>query len=65
MQTHQSRQPSRVVGYIKSKLSALYPMAGLSINTVISTARAGTRVISAREERAGLDIILWDELGAA
>ena len=27
-QTHQSRQPIRVVGYIRSGLSARYPMAG-------------------------------------
>ncbi len=30
MRTHQSRQPSRVVGYIRSGLSVRYPMAGLS-----------------------------------
>ena len=54
-QTHQSRQPIRVVGYIKSELSLLYAMAS-SFNSRIKTARAPTRGIGQRQ-LAGLKIV--------
>ena len=45
--THESRQPSRVVGYIRSGLSASYPMAGLSISGMY---------LDGQRQLAGLDI---------
>ena len=54
--THPSRQPARVVGYIRSGLSALYPMAGLSLRTWIETARVGARAVFDPRQRVGLDI---------
>lgn len=52
--THFSRQPSRVVGYIRSELSTLYAMAGLSFRR-IDTARFGERGIG-QLALAGLEI---------
>ena len=54
--THESRQPLRVVGYIRSGLSARYPMAGLSIRTWIETTRVGARAAFGLRKQAGLSI---------
>ncbi len=56
MHTHQPRQPTRVVGFIRSGLRISYPIARLLLRTWIETARATTRAGFGRRQPAGLDI---------
>ena len=55
--THQSRQPLRVVGYIRSAMSLLYAMAAPSLRTWIETTRVGARAAFGLSKQAGLEIL--------
>ena len=60
-QTHESRQPVRVVGNIESKLSARYAMASVPVCNFKrfwnkSTTRFDERAVFARRQPSGLDI---------
>ncbi len=55
--THQPRQPSRVVGYIRSAMQFSYAMAGLPFEkTTFVTTRAATRAAFGQRQLAGLSI---------
>ena len=53
--THQSRQPSRVVGSIRSAMSTIYAMAGTFFSGN-ETSRFGERAVFGARQCAGFDI---------